>query len=352
MNTIGHWPDIDEILRKEESKPALLLGNGFSINLYEKFNYTSLYEEAKELEKLFKQDQNLFEALKTQNFEYILRLIKHAELYLKNCDSPEAKKISIDTLKQYDRIRQSLVETIKDVHCSRTSEDSDVFKKISEELIKYNSIFTTNYDLLIYWSIMKYNSEIKCIFKDYFWNNDESFSLGNTELWEDRDIPVYYLHGSIFIYHDINSYDYKRKRTDEHDLLSILHSSQTTEESPLIVAEGDSHQKHISISNSDYLEFCFNNFKNLDGNLVILGHSLNKNHDEHILSILSQLIKTKKIAISIYNPKRDPQIDEKEIARHSQDLNITEKEKEHLYFFHSNDHPLCNPDLGLDIPIT
>ena len=254
VSNICNWNDIKS---KFIDNSSLLLGNGFSINIHKNFNYKSLYEHAKHQE-LNKCDQELFKLLKTENFEYVLRIIKHAELYYE-CYKTDAKA-ELDPTEQYKRIREALVKTIQDIHCQWSEKNSETFEKIAQELTHYKSIFTTNYDLLLYWAIMTKKKS----FKDFFWG--EKFDLSDSQLWGSSTL-IYYLHGSLFLYHNLDTYDYKRKRDDYHNLLDVIENLEEKEESFLIVAEGESDQKHKSISNSEYLEFCLNSFKNLIHNL-------------------------------------------------------------------------------------
>lgn len=326
------------------NKPALLLGNGFSINLYETFEYNSLYERAVSLEFLNSSDQRLFDSLHTTNFEYVLRIIKHAELYINSYEIQGVEGANAVPSIIYNRIRNALINTIKNIHYQWDSADSQKFKSISEILERYKSIFTTNYDLLLYWTIMeKGNSDI---FKDFFWGPRNSFDLSDSKLLDERAIPIYYLHGSLFLYHDLDSYAYKRIRDEDQNLLQIIDDPADDEESPLIVAEGEDSKKHNSICSSDYLEFCFNKLNNLNENLVVFGHSLNKEHDRHIIDILKRLIKTQKIAISIYNPAKETTRNDQEIERYAQHLEVSTSNS-NLLFYYAHDHPLGSHDLAL-----
>jgi hypothetical protein len=86
----------NESLKKWDNLPtkefkSLLLGNGFSINIWEKFNYDSLLELAKREScdrKLPDEVVNLFTDLGSSNFEDVLRILYHAMLVdsqLGNC---------------------------------------------------------------------------------------------------------------------------------------------------------------------------------------------------------------------------------------------------------------------------
>jgi hypothetical protein len=54
----------------------LLIGNGFSINIWKDFNYSSLYDN--QVNSLEIEGNRLFDELRTTNFEYVLESIKKA----------------------------------------------------------------------------------------------------------------------------------------------------------------------------------------------------------------------------------------------------------------------------------
>lgn len=343
MNNIFNWNEIDNNHLHDERERSLLLGNGFSINLYNKFNYKSLYDAALEAEKLNEHDVLLFNSMDTRNFEYVLRVIKYADIYLKNNNKiEEIKELGINPSEHYQRIRDALLQSIIKIHYKWTQNDEATFKKLSEILKGYKSIFTTNYDLLLYWIIMKDSS----VFRDLF-GRERKFSLIDRPT-ESGYTPIYYLHGSIALYHGKDDHDAKRCRDEETDLLTIIRMAND-EYTPLIVTESDSQDKNHTIANSEYLEFCLGRFKGLYGkNLVIFGHSLDKRCDAHILEILKILIEHRnfKVAISIYNPEKDEDITQKEIQTYTENLSLS-KNDANLLFYYSDTHPLGNSDLEL-----
>ena len=72
--TDGSLPDWQEVEEKADWR-ALLLGNGLSINVWPKFEYGSLFEQAKLGDKhcnLDPHDLALFEQFETENFEIVL----------------------------------------------------------------------------------------------------------------------------------------------------------------------------------------------------------------------------------------------------------------------------------------
>ena len=186
----------------EEIRPhrfkALLLGNGFSIGISERFKYESLLGQVDQYEiPMYPMARDLFrdDKVNTHNFEEVLRVIYHASLV--NFYNQEA----IEQL--YFNVQKSLIEAVSQSHVSY----SDVpIETIAEELKEFRSIFTTNYDLIPYWSLMGALSFRG--FCDYFWSSACEFDLSDTQI-RGRKRPIYYLHGAIHLKTDPDGVVYK-----------------------------------------------------------------------------------------------------------------------------------------------
>src|SRR4051794_22417501 len=90
---------------------ALLVGNGLSVNVWEDFAYASLYKEARRVGALTGEDDALFRALDTQNFERVL-----GEL---NAAIRVASALRNDTtplVARYQSIQAGLGEAVRAVH--------------------------------------------------------------------------------------------------------------------------------------------------------------------------------------------------------------------------------------------
>src|SRR5437868_3000296 len=71
--TLANWGDITGW-----HWSGLLIGNGLSINIWHEFQFPSLYAEAKSAGALAPEDDRLFSAFGTQNFEVVLGRLKSA----------------------------------------------------------------------------------------------------------------------------------------------------------------------------------------------------------------------------------------------------------------------------------
>ena len=315
---------------------GIFLGNGFSQNIWKNFGYTSLFHlasngEFKTKSPLEMSDINLFRQLKTENFETVLSALVTCKLVLK------ALKQCTKLLDDRERsIRNSLICAVLDMHVTKRSIPDRVLEQISSELLKYSSIFTTNFDLLIYWSIM-HNTELFC---DYLWSG--KFDRSNSDIWQGKK-PIHYLHGGLHLCRYPDGSTGKRKWRSG----TILSQFELTsgEMNPLFVADGTSHLKVSSINESDYLRFLLEKFQNYEGPLVIFGHSLSEG-DKHIVDIICS--KNRSIAISVHGSE-DIRKRKSEVVSQFLQTKNNRVDESGIQFFKSETHPLGISDLQVRI---
>ena len=217
----------------------------------------------------------LFESLETSNFEDVLRAIYYSYIVNKGFRIGDFNLTSI--MKLYNDVKKSLIDSVKITHV-KYQDVCSVIDDISNKLSAYKTIFTTNYDLIIYWSIMSDADK----YRDFFWNNNR-FDVFNTKLYEVNSIPVYYLHGAIHLREDGHGNIHK---VNPSNLLNDIYDTNT--DFPLFVSEGKSDIKMNKIRTNLYLNFCYDNFSCLKGNLVVFGHSLNLDYDGHIINAINK----------------------------------------------------------------
>lgn len=313
---------------------SLLIGNGFSINIWNKFGYGTLYELAKSDivgTPLSAREVALFDHLRSSNFEEVLRILYHAKIVDEQLGKPQ--ETGIDAL--YVNTKNALASAVSYAHIPPNSINAS---EINKELRHYKNVFSTNYDLIPYWSIMDSDT---WRFKDYFWGNGSSFDITDTDVPADRT-KIHYLHGAI---HLVELSDGKTKKLTANGLnrLSDLFDLSHPEQFPLFISEGSSEWKLSRIKRNDYLRFCYEKLGKISGGLVVLGHSLHNEYDQHIIDIIKDSDVTR-IAIGVW-----PYLGEENIvtfkARLSEDLG----EKE-LYFFNSETHPLGAAELNVPVP--
>lgn len=314
------WPEIEAIGWK-----ALVLGNGFSIGVSSKFRYDSLLKQVDALGiAMYPHARSLFNDAKvgTSNFEEVLKVIYHA--YLVNF-------YNLDAIKQlYFNVQRSLIETVQASHVSYSEVPTTRIAKVLEA---YSEIYTTNYDLIPYWSLVDVSFFGFC---DFFWHGSCEFNLANVEVWGGKT-PIYYLHGAIHLKSSPDGTVYKVTATGSNSLSDVVGSTGMGN-TPLFISEGNSEIKLRRIRSNYYLNFCYENLLRCGDNIVVFGHGLDREYDEHILKAL-KASPLKKIAVSVYSGMRS----EDKIAFASNISAYFTGANKELHFFESGTHPLSLP---------
>jgi len=276
-----------------EAKVNLLLGNGFSRGLHEGFQYGSLKQKAEEEPSLVSDAvRRLFTTLATDDFEKILaRLVEAQEVN-------RSHGIDCDALVASHRItREALLGAVSRTHPERSSLDPAKLESYRPALRQFERIFTTNYDLLLYWIAALAAGGEKSFegFCDFFWGQDGSFDAGDTK-HPPSCTRIYYLHGALFL---SRKDDRTRKVRSQpaKSLLTLLRSSLTAA-APVFVSEGDSAAKRRSIAQSDYLEWAYGELEKLDEGITVFGHALQR-QDSHIVAALCRK-GGRPVAVGIY----------------------------------------------------
>jgi hypothetical protein len=321
------WDDT----KKKYNWSGLLVGNGASQAVWSRFGYASLYETALQTDldhSLSDADQRLFDAMGTKNFEAVLGALAVAKMVGLALDQP------IELIEErYESTRQALVSAVHIVHIPWMRLSSAAKEAIRNEMLNYDTVFSTNYDLLTYWAIMYESGDG---FKDYFWS--EQFDVSDVEIW-DKCTKVLYLHGGLHLYRLPYGATFKRSAALGRNLLDLFGTPYKNGALPLFISEGKSEDKLRSIYNSDYLSFSFSQFARYPGPMVIFGQGLHES-DSHIVAAM-QSWGHRPIAISMRSG------DDKEIMARKASL-LKTLPKANLCFFDASTHPLGSPDLRID----
>jgi len=282
----------------------LLLGNGFSIACRpDIFVYRRLLEKAN-FDLVPKRLRKAFDILETVDFEEVIRALKYLakliELYLD--DSSELKKIIEE---ESEILKDILVKTIASSHPDRPNDISrDEYQHCKQFLQHFERIFTLNYDLLLYWTLMQEDiiPNLRC--DDGFRKPEDKDAEYVT--WEPENTysqNIYYLHGALHIF-DAGSEIQKYTWIDTGiPLMEQIRDALEKNYFPLFVAEGTSEEKLTRIKHSDYLSKAYRSFIPIRGALFIYGHSLSDN-DNHILRLI-EIGKISQLYVSIYGNPED-----------------------------------------------
>ena len=307
-----------ESAKEAGGKRHILLGNGFSIGAYDKFDYVSLYKRAKE-SGLSEHVKALFDRYGTTDFEQVLNhlregqwLAEHYRLAKTDC--------KLDMNDDYGRIKEALLTAITTTHpANRGAVREDKLQACAGFLEQFHNVFTTNYDLLLYWAVLANMQETKHdIFKDGFGKRDgDSTYLVFDSVPQDPNITckyMYFLHGALHLYTDDG--DVRKVKwggAENPSLINQIREKLAENRFPLVVSEGDPEQKKVRIGSNGYLTACRNNFQKIKGSLFVFGSSLG-HEDTHILRWIAQNQNLKLVFLGIHSDS-DPAKNKAMISR-------------------------------------
>lgn len=316
--------DYEEAIKIEGNK-HLLLGNGFSMAFdYERFNFKTLFEEAQlgDMEKL------LIGKLKTEpDFEETMYLVHSAKIIMESF----ATDIPDEIAEFEESLRLGLKRAVHNVH---TKDDGSFITDFTLEqihavhsflgpfLFSGNTVFTINYDLLLYRSFMEIKKLDKTVDKgwgDNFLNprpmntatdqncKDKKYYIPLTENWCNcRPLfDVRFLHGALHIFEDAlgNSYKCMSKTipgsTTGGKILNVIEERISNKDFPLTVTEGTSDNKLSKIFGNEYLRECYECLESITGSIFIIGSSLHEN-DGHLWKALDSNKELNNIYIGCY----------------------------------------------------
>lgn len=307
----------------EREWPVLLIGNGASRAVAEKFAYDSLYAAA----PLTSNDKDLFDALGTCNFEEVLDRLRTAELIC-----TQVGHDANDIRDRYSSIRNALIGAVSTHHVTWQEVNAgDRLFKIRQTLKAHDAVFTTSYDMLIYWAIMNDGSPPGEGFGDLFWNNSHTFDPLDTVPFGDKTL-VYWLHGGLHLCREWSGETAKTTSAGAN----LLDTFASDGRIPLFVSEGTSQQKLRAIRRSDYLEHAYKTFAEAEDDLVVFGQAFGT-QDDHLVQAIRKK-PGRHVAYGIYpTTLSDTNLQQARIKNLFPDAAVA--------FFDSKTHPLGDPAL-------
>jgi len=264
-------------------KQHVLLGNGFSIGAHPMFRYGTLYEQARKA-GLPKHVHALFDRYGTANFEEVLRQLDEGQ-WLADHYRMRKTKPKLDMRKDHERVKQALVDAIADSHPPFPDGVGEAkLAAAADFLDQFYNVFTTNYDLLLYWaSLVKQPFP----FEDGFGREvdaDDSYCEFLPASNDRRHI--YFLHGALHLYTAEGEVRKMVWNTTGIPLMEQVKEALEKKKYPLVVSEGGSQSKSERIEASSYLSNCLRKFANIRGSLFLYGSSLSQ-QDDHIWDVIA-----------------------------------------------------------------
>lgn len=282
-----------------QGKRHVLLGNGFSIACRpDCFTYGRLLDEA-DLAKLSVAGAGLFAAEGTTDFEEVIRALqaaaRMADLY-ETTDANLADRLRTDA----EELKRVLAETLAKTHPDNVGElEETEYRAARVFLANFDHIFTANYDLLLYWTLMQ-EMEPKVKSDDGF-RADPDDPEAEWVAWDSYKPfrqNVFFLHGGLHLFEEGATLKKLTFSRTGIALVEQIRNALADEAYPLVITEGTSEEKHAKIRHSDYLAKGLRSLATCGGSLFIHGHSLARN-DAHILRSI-ELNKVEALFVSLH----------------------------------------------------
>ncbi len=304
------------------SRSALLCGNGLSANVWPAFGYRSLFDHAR-AGGLADDDLALFAA--SENFERVLSDLNTAIRVNETLGLPAGS-----VYERYRSIQHGLGHAIREVHVRRSQMPDATLARIREELLRYQWIFSTSYDLLLYWAMGCGGSFEPFI--DHFRGRRLSFDAARADVYAE-DLPVYFLHGALHLVVGGAGLTWKLRSGEIKTLLDQFGEpiAGDAQARPLLVTEGTAADKLRAIEGNEYLAHALQTLRSLDLPIVVFGSSLGA-QDDHLLDALDEHPE-RAIAVSLRPGSR------RELAARQADV-YARLQTEELRFYDASSHPL------------
>ncbi len=288
------YQEVNAYIKTQKRDRHLLLGNGFSMSYDPKiFSYNALSSFVENSNDVFL--KKLFSVIKTKNFELIMD-------YLDNfCEIAKVfseDKTMVDKIQQANEtLKSSLINAVKSLHPEHVFSVSEekskkCFKFLEDYLSNNGNIFSTNYDLLLYWVLLRNDSKFHI---DGFGRELENPNF--VKLHEDPEFGdliwgvhkdkqnVHYNHGALQLFD--TGIEIIKEVYDSNNLLDNISKRMDRKEYPIFVTAGNAKEKLNHIMHNKYLSTCFENLSNITGSLVVFGFSFSEN-DNHIIQAINK----------------------------------------------------------------
>lgn len=289
-----------EALGRAQPNRFVLLGNGFSIAWnYEAFSYGSLMEKA-DFSRLGCEARKLFDGLGTSDFEVVIERLQSADTIVRLYDA--SSSIAQQAARDAEILRDILAEALAQNHPETVASiGTEEYASARKFLGHFSSVYSLNYDLLLYWTTMQDAERFADVPRDDGFRSDPDEPDGEWVAWDmanARSQTVHYLHGALHLF---DAGDRLKKLTWKRTGLALVDQirSQLAEGSyPLVVTEGTSSAKKEKILHSGYLTKALRSFTQKGGDLFVYGHSLAEN-DRHILDAIARS-RVERLWVSVY----------------------------------------------------
>lgn len=308
LDELPSYKDIIDSLREKKRVKHLLLGNGFSVEYdYKIFSYNALSHFIENSDDpLLKQ---LFAAVNTKNFEEIMQQLNMFIDFSKalGADSQFTEKIKSAS----EKLKENLVEAVQSMHPEHVFKiPEDQSRKCSAFFNDYlnngGKIFSSNYDLLLYWVLMRnactnvidgFGRELENDMGDFIPEGQLEYSELKWGRNKDRQ-TIFYLHGALLLFDD--GIDIVKEEYGGNFLMDKIQARMANKEYPIFVTAGTANDKLCHIMHNKYLNFCYEALTKINGSLITYGFSFGEN-DSHIIDAINKSAKQSDHSKKLYS---------------------------------------------------
>lgn len=295
IENLPTYTEVIDYLNKNQRKRHLLFGNGFSMAYDPKiFSYNALsnFIENTDNELL----KSLFKVINTKNFELVMQqldsFIEIAKVF--GIDQSLIDKI----VEANETLKSSLIEAVKELHPEHVfvvpeDKSKQCHKFLDHFLSQGGKIYSTNYDLLLYWVLMRNESKLAIDGFGRELENPEDVIKGEEQEWSElrwgvnkERQTIFYLHGTLPIF-DTGIEIVKEEYDSQHYLLQKVSERMENKAYPIFVTAGNALEKLNHIMHNKYLAYCFDDFSNIDGSLITFGFNFGE-YDTHIIDAINK----------------------------------------------------------------
>lgn len=292
------YQEVIDYLHKGKRNKHLLFGNGFSMAYDSKiFSYNALSNFIERTgDPLIR---SLFEKLNTKNFELIMQQLDNfceiAEVF--SDDKSLITRINAAS----EKLKSSLIDAVKELHPEHVfkipdEKSASCMDFLHEYLNNNGLIFSTNYDLLLYWVLIRNNAEkamdgfgrdLETDLSDGQYVNPDELEYSDELRWGKykKEQTIHYLHGTLPIF-DTGVNIVKETYNSGNYLLENIKTRIENKEYPVFVTAGNGKEKLTHIMHNKYLSFCYEQLCNIKGSLLTFGFNFG-DYDTHIIDAIN-----------------------------------------------------------------
>ena len=269
------YQEIIDYLNSKKKQKHLLIGEGFSM-AYDpsifSYNALSRFVDESKNDLLTK----LFAAVKNKNFELIMQQLNISKSIISALGGDKKLIEKIDEASM--KLKESLIEAVKELHPEHVFKMQEEHSKncaefLTEYIKKDGKIFSTNYDLLLYWVLMRNEipNAIDGFGRDVIDQGhpvpEDQIELSELRWGNNREKQnIFYLHGALPLFDD--GIEIIKEQYDGSYILENIKRRMEKGQYPIFVTSGSGEEKLNHILHNHYLSDCFDKLCTITGSLV------------------------------------------------------------------------------------